>query len=84
MRTLVLFVSVLACGAAGCGKSGTPDNSNIQTPNDQPIVSPAGVGGGKATPAGGPQVLGGAGGQQLGVAAPGKAGKPLPRLEIKQ
>src|SRR5690242_5928566 len=82
MRTLVRFVLVLACGA-GCGRSNTPDNSNIQTPNDQPIGGPAGLGGGKPIPVGVSQPADATKGPQSGV-VPAKGVKALPRIEMKQ
>jgi hypothetical protein len=73
MRTIVALILGLAC--AGCGSSDKPDNSRIQTPNDQPLAAPQAVGGGKRAGAGGAP--------QLGPGSPNN-GKPLPKIEIKQ
>jgi hypothetical protein len=76
MRLRAVLVSLaLLAGAAGCGDSKKGDNSNIQTPNDQPIGGPQ-------------QSLGSGGGEkpaQLGTVKPGKGGppKPLPTVELK-
>jgi hypothetical protein len=70
MRSFLAFVLiVLLGGLLGCGKSGKPDNSDIQTPNDQPIGMPKQLGGDSK-----PAQLGGKGG--------GKE-VPLPIIEIK-
>jgi hypothetical protein len=75
MRLRAVLVSLaLLAGAAGCGDSKKGDNSNIQTPNDQPIGAPQSLGSGRdGKPA------------QLGTVQPGKAGppKPLPIVEVK-
>ncbi len=88
MRTLALFIVVLVCGIVGCGNSDKPNNSNIQSPNDQPIAGPNAVGSpapnGGPQPIGGPQVLNGTKAPQLGKGSDNKGGKPLPIVEIKQ
>ena len=72
----LLSLAALAGGPVGCGESKKQgDNSDIQTPNDQPLGMPKGVGG---APAGNK-----AGGVQFGTGQ-GKPGKPLPPIELKQ
>jgi hypothetical protein len=73
MRTIAVLLAALAFGAAGCGKSDKPDNSNVQSPNDQPI--------------GVPQQFN-AGAQPARLDAPsaqvvGHKPKPLPNVEVK-
>lgn len=67
------LLALLAGGPAGCGESKKGDNSNIQTPNDQPIGAPSGLKSGGGKPG------------DLGTVQPGKGGpgKPLPTVEIK-
>ena len=45
MISRMLILAVLSCGiSAGCGKKDKTDNSNIQTPDDQPIGAPKPLG----------------------------------------
>ena len=69
MRTLAMMLFVIGC--AGCGGD-KPDNSKIQSPADQPIGAPKGLGGAQS---GAPVDLG-AGGNN-------KGGGPAPKIEIK-
>ena len=74
MKSYLAVVLALVCCASGCGKSNKADNSNIQSPSDQPIGAPKAIGSGGA-----PVQLTGPN------AKPGKGngGKPLPQIEIK-
>lgn len=74
LMTALGLLALLAVGPVGCGDSKRGDNSNIQTPNDQPIGAPKGLGS-DAKPG------------QLGAPAKSgdkKANKPLPAVEIKR
>ena len=77
MRTFVVLLAALALGAAGCGKSDKPNNSNIQTPDNQPIGMPKPPDGGAKPVKGGISVQGGA---EKGA---GKALPPVPPLVVK-
>jgi hypothetical protein len=57
MRTycrIVLLAVLAAVPAAGCGCGSNrgPDNSNVQTPDDQPLGTPKPLGGDKKEPKG--------------------------------